>query len=64
MAYQTNDRIELYSGTADAIRADVLKVSSKGDKLYVSFWGRGLQEGKLVKSWVYSTSATLIRQAA
>lgn len=62
MTYQMNDRIELNSGTSYAMRADVLKVSKKGDRLYVSFWGRGFQEGKIVKSWVYSDSATLVRR--
>jgi len=64
MTYQMNDRIELYSGTCDAMRADVLKVGAKGDKLYVEFWGRGFKEGKLVRTWVLSRTATLVRRNA
>lgn len=61
-AFQMNDRIELYGETNDAIRADVLKVSKNGDRLYVSHWGRGMQEGKIVKTWVYAKGAKLLRR--
>lgn len=61
-AFQVNDRIELYSGTPDAIRADVLKVAKDGKRLWVSFNGRGFQEGKMVRMWVYAASATFVRR--
>ena len=58
--FQTNDRIEI----DNSIKADVLKVSKNGDRLYVEFWGRGLREGKLVRMWIYASSAKFIRRAA
>ena len=44
-------------GDWDGVRVEILRRSKDGKRLYVSWWGQSkMDEGKLRKAWIYSTS--------